>query len=348
MTAIDAGGKNLVFIVGSPRSGTSWLSRLMGANDEVAAMQETELLNRYVGTWYDAWDDQIPADVDRWSRHRHRGLPAVLTAAEFEEQVTGVAGAVYAKVLALKPTARVIVDKNPEYSLHIDLIRRMFPDAAVLHIIRDGRDVAASMLAASRGWGRDWAPADVRLAARTWRTNVEAASAAAASGRYLPVRYERLVAEGPTVLAECLGFVGVAADADACSALVARFDHAAGTPTGGEDSLVWSGEVVRRLGAAPAEPEGFFSARSTGSWRDAWTARDRLDFHLEAGELLRSLGYAADDDWLSVSPVRRIRAAATRRAADRATRLGWRVHMLLGRRGLYVHVARITPYSKTR
>ena len=33
-------------------------------------------------------------------------------------------------------------DKTPYYSLHVPLIMEMFPDAQILHIIRDGRDCA--------------------------------------------------------------------------------------------------------------------------------------------------------------------------------------------------------------
>ncbi len=341
MRAVDATGKNLVFIVGSPRSGTSWLARLLGAHGDVAATQETELLNRYCRSWYDAWDDQLPADTDRWERHRHRGLPAVLTAEEFDDHVLGFARDVYAKVLGLKPGASVVVDKNPEYSLHVGLLRRMFPDAGVLHIVRDGRDVAASMLAASRGWGRDWAPADVRLAAQTWRTNVESAATARGSGRYLEVRYEDLRADGPRVLAECLGFAGIASTPDECADLVARVGA---RTSAGDDSLVWSGEVVRRLGGAPSEPAGFVGG--TPGWRDAWSVGDRLDFANVAGDLLRSLGYVTDDEWLAATPLRRARATAAHRATDAATRLGWRLHMLLGRRGLYVQVGRVAPYGK--
>jgi hypothetical protein len=345
VTTVVAAGENVVFIVGSPRSGTSWLARLMGAHPEVAAMQETELLNRYCRSWYDAWNQQLPADADRWNRHRHRGLPAVLTGEEFDAYVVGFARDVYSKVLALKPTARVVVDKNPEYSLHTELIRTMFPAAAVLHIVRDGRDVAASMLAASRGWGKDWAPAEVRLAAHTWRTNVESARAAQSTGRYLQVRYEDLLAAGPRVLRECLAFAGIAASDEECARIVARFDQGAGAGSA-EDSLVWSGEVVRRLGSAPAEPEGFAGSGATHGWRQTWAARDRLDFHHAAGDLLRTLGYAPDDEWLGVRIARRTTSALTRRLADATTRAGWRLHTMLGKRGLYVHVARIQPYSE--
>ena len=344
---VDASGRNLVFLVGSPRSGTTWLSRLLGAHPELAATQELELINRYCHPWHQAWQKQLPADEARWERHRHKGLPAVLTQQEFDLAASAFARSVYDKLLRLKASARIVVDKNPEYSLHVDLIRRMFPEAGVLHIVRDGRDVAASMVAASRGWGRDWAPGQVGDAARTWRTNVEGAALAAGSGRYLQIRYEDLLgANGATCLEQCFRFAGVSASTQDCEQILHRFSLAAADAGAAPESLIWSGEVVRRLGAPPREPSGFSGTGATEGWRQTWSVEDRLRFHAAAGDLLRLLEYEDDDGWLGASTVRRKTSLLGRRAGARASRLGWRLHTLLGRRGLYVHVARIPPYGR--
>src|SRR5438093_317259 len=76
------------------------------------------------------------------------------------------------KLLSPKPTEPSLLDKHPAYTLHTGLFRRIFSDEAVLRLVRYGRDVAASMLGASRGWARDCAHSEVRLAASNWRTNV--------------------------------------------------------------------------------------------------------------------------------------------------------------------------------
>ena len=346
-SSIDRGGKNLVFLIGSPRSGTTWLSRLLGAHPAVAATQEIELINRYCRPWQQAWNEQLPADVAKWERHRHRGLPAVLTQDEFHDAVGGFARSVYDKLLQLKTSAGVVVDKNPEYSLHVDLIRAMFPDAGVLHIVRDGRDVAASMVTASRGWGRDWAPSQIGDAARTWRANVEGAAAAAGSGRYLEIRYEDLLApDGGTALGQCLDFAGVAANGDECEEILRRFSLSSSNAERAPESLLWSGEVVKRLGAPPVEPTGFAGSGARRGWRQTWDARDRLNFDAAAGDLLRSLGYEDGDTWLDAPASHRALSSLAVRAGSAASRLGWRVHTALGRCGLYVHVARIPPYGR--
>lgn len=336
---LDDGGKNLVFIVGAPRSGTTWLQRSMGAHPDVVTTQETALLDRYVAPLLDSWVEQLPQDLEAWRRRRHRGLPAVLTTDELEEHVVGLARLVYGKALGLKPGARVAMDKNPDHALHTHLIRRLFPDAAVLHIVRDGRDVAASMVTASKTWGREWAPSQVGFAAQAWRTYVEGAASAEGSGRYLQVRYEDLVADPVSGLRTCFAFADVPASEQECAALANRFSRSST-----EESMVWSGEVVRRLGATPIEPEGFFGAGRDAGWRSTWDARDRLAFDTVAGGLLRHLGYVDDEDWVGVTALRRTSAAQAARAREAARRLGWRLHMALGRRGLYVHVARTPPY----
>lgn len=345
--AVEVDGRNLVFLVGSPRSGTTWLSRLMGAHPVVAATQEIELINRYCRPWQQAWDDQLPNDTAKWERHRHKGLPAVLTQEEFSSSLGAFARSVYDKMLALKPSAQVVVDKNPEYSLHVDLIRAMFPAAGLLHIVRDGRDVAASMVTASRGWGRDWAPSAISDAAQTWRANVEGAAAAAGSGRYLQVRYEDLIGpEGAVALARCLDFAGVASSRQECDEVLRRFSLFASDPERAPESLIWSGEVVKRLGAAPVEPSGFAGSGASQGWRQTWDVQDRLTFDAVAGDLLRTLGYEDDDAWLAAPEARRVATTAAVRAGHLASRIGWRLHTLLGQHGLYVHIARIQPYGR--
>ena len=42
-------------------------------------------------------------------------------------------------------------DKTPTYVLDLDLLCRLFPNCRVIHLVRDGRDVAVSLLATE--WG---------------------------------------------------------------------------------------------------------------------------------------------------------------------------------------------------
>ncbi|MER3452770.1 MAG: hypothetical protein C4344_03630, partial [Acidimicrobiia bacterium] len=86
--------------------------------------------------------------------------------------------AFHARVLALKPGASVVVEKCPEYHRVVDVIARYAPGARFVHLVRDGRDVVASLLAPSRGWGRRWAPDRLPEAATMWARAVRNSQAA--------------------------------------------------------------------------------------------------------------------------------------------------------------------------
>jgi hypothetical protein len=320
-----------VFLVGTPRGGTTWLQQMLGAHPAIATPQELWLFSHYLAPLETAWREQFPDDVERWRQLRHVGLPAVLTEEAFEEVLRGVAQRVHAEVLSLKPGATVVLEKAPGYGLWADLILRLFPGAGFVHLVRDGRDSVASMVRAARGWGRFWAPASVEGAVMMWRGCVQAARAVAdKTDRYVEVRYEELCAEeGPRILGDLFRFCGVETDEAACAAIHSRFSlgsHAR------ESSIVWGGEVARRVRTVELEPEGFSGTGGIGAWRRDLGLRDRLLFESGGGRLLRELGYERDRSWIGSGPVRRFAARVPLALDWRLRRLRRHAASLLGGR----------------
>src|SRR5262245_55993523 len=83
-------------------------------------------------------------------------------------------------------------DKRPAYLLNLDVLLRMFPDAQVIHIIRDGRDCVASMNETP------WHRGGVRKAVALWCQGMDAGWRAARTlppDAYHELYYERLVAD---------------------------------------------------------------------------------------------------------------------------------------------------------
>ena len=296
------GDFQVVLLVGAPRSGTTWLQRLLGAYPEIVTTQESDLLNGYILPWIDRWHRQLLEDPKAWQARRHRGLSAVLTTDEFTSLLRTAVDTVYGKAAQLKPGAEVVLDKNPAYALNTRAIAEVLPEARFIHIVRDGRDVAASLVRAGRTWGTHWAPRELESAAQSWRDHVEAArSAGLQASRYLEVRYEELSTHSTEVFTKCLDFCGIAGDADASRVIIDKFDLAyskdAPDPSAWQDSLVWSGEVMARLGRPPNEPAGFFGEGRNGWWRTTWSSYDRWQFDRAAGQLLIELGYEPDATW---------------------------------------------------
>jgi hypothetical protein len=96
-------------------------------------------------------------------------------------------------------------DKTPQYAHAMPLLLDLFGKARFVHIVRDARDVARSLVAL------DFGPRNLYAAGRYWRGLVGAARADGerlGAGRYLEVRYEALLADPEAVVGEVLRFVG--------------------------------------------------------------------------------------------------------------------------------------------
>ncbi len=98
-------------------------------------------------------------------------------------------------------------DKTPYYILHLDTLLEMFPNAQFVHLIRDGRDCALSMLARKK----DLKIFNIYHAAHTWNKYVE-------SGRsfglrhpdnYFELRYEDILNHPNETIQELCVFLNI-------------------------------------------------------------------------------------------------------------------------------------------
>jgi hypothetical protein len=310
----------LIYLIGTPRGGTTWLQNMLGAYPAVATPQELGLFIKYVAPWHERWQLQL----ERGRLDRHMGLPAAISEGVFAEIVTDAVLRVYEEVLALKPGATVVLEKAPAYTRYASLIHRYFPEARFVHIIRDGRDVAASLLRAAGGWGHGWATSSIERAAWIWRVQVETGRRVRnLTSNYLEVRYEDLRSEGgPAILAEVLDYCGLEADEETAATIYETFRL---QPEGPEppSSIVWGGEVFRRHGR-PSEPPGFFGEGRAG-WRSRLSRFEQYVFDDVAGDLLAELGYA-EPGWPEIGAARR----AAFRARLAAGRLAIRTRFAAG------------------
>lgn len=280
--ASRAAGYQTLFVVGCPRSGTTWVQLLLDRFEGVATAPETQIFAYYLEQFRRQW------------RHEHEGpgrahqgqagLSRLLTESEFEELCRGCARAVLEKIAARRPGARVVVEKSPKHALQAEFIHRLFPDAYFLHVIRDPRDTAASLLAAARGWGRGWAPANAIEAARMWRSHVCAARAVAArTDRYREVRYEALRAQPVEELAGIVAWLGLDADRERCEAAVRACDL-------GRLQQERSGRTLPLPGER--SPRDFFRRGVVGGWRDDLSRTDLRIVERVCGAVMEEAGYA--------------------------------------------------------
>jgi hypothetical protein len=207
----------------------------------------------------------------------------VLTADDFDALCRDFATRVLNRVLEAKPGASLVLEKTPTHVRHAPLIRRLFPDAYFLHMVRDPRSVVSSLRAAGRSWGRHWAPTGPAAGAYMWRADVTAGIAIGeTTDRYRELRYESLSADAAAELRTILDWLGLPADEAFCRQAVEANDIErlrSGADAGG---AAWS---------LRDEPEGFYRKGAVRAWAEELTPGEIAVIEHIAGPLMSRFGY---------------------------------------------------------
>ena len=278
----------LLFVLGSPRSGTSWAANLLSDAEHVATSPELHYFSNYAVTITRTWDGQTqeiqrnlaPLDTGGSVLDRVTQLPSALEPDELHRWLRYPVELLIDKARSADPELVLFVSKTPSDSCFVPLIAELFPEAQFLHVVRNPLAVIASLRAASRSWGKHWAPRSVILGALLWRTHVVGAADAL---RLDPAsvgiaRYEDIRTDPEGFVRTSLERLGLPVEA--------------GDPARGEEvhgGILLSDLVSRaRRGDGIAEPEGFgdgMSARKgVGGFR-TWIVE------VLCGDLMTEYGY---------------------------------------------------------
>jgi hypothetical protein len=177
-------------------------------------------------------------------------------------------------------------EKTPTYVQKMKLIQRALPEARFVHVIRDGRDVALSVLDRTV---RDLTASDV---AKRWRKKItKAREDAPQLDHYMEIRYEDLILDTEPVLGRVCEFIDLPWD-DAMLAYHERSgerlkEMARPLPGDGRAKAL---SVERRMAthAMTTKPP---SADRVARWRTQMSGEQRAEFEAVAGHLLAELGY---------------------------------------------------------
>lgn len=270
---------SIVFIIGAPRSGTTWLRKLLSAQPSIVAPTETHLFSWFLGPMDAHWKEQS-ARLNTILSERQQGkplpeivagLPTVLTENDFYELCSAFLKRVETRCLEAKPTASLVIEKTPQHVQYVPLIERLTEGTArYIHVIRHGYEVVDSLLAASEDWGARWAPREPLRAAARWRDDVrKGRSAADLGGRYTELYFEDLRRDHGATLQQISSFLGVDVVAEAADV----------------DGTLALGDMAGAFGTEVPEPPRFQRGRHEPR-AVAVYATERV-----AGDLLDELGY---------------------------------------------------------
>jgi hypothetical protein len=269
----------MVFLVGAQRSGTNWLQRMLAAHPSVVSLpSETHLFTGGMDALAERFQHGVLGSPATGNIYMDRD--AFLDAArDFCDRVfAGVAD-------RLDAGACRVVERSPNHVEQLELIGAIYPDAWFLHIVRDGRDVARSLLS------QPWGPTSVEEAAQVWARSMTSARAAApALTRYREVHYERLLADPAGGMRDVFEWLGLGASTDD----MARVEAEAG--------VSFNTDAKR--------PD-----IGTSKWVGDWSSDDLAAFDDVAGDVLRELGYPDAE----IAPQRRSRPRMRRPRRRRTT-----------------------------
>lgn len=256
-----------IFVGGAPRSGTTLLRALLNASGRIHCGPELRVVPSLCALSEQIKQATLPVLA------RQAGIDEARINALFARAVSGFLSGVSAS----HPGQR-IAEKTPANVLHFPELRRLFPESPFINVIRDGRDVVASLM------GLDWIDArtgrrmdivsDPAAAARLWLQSVRTAEMLGDDPRLHTVRYEALAREPRRTLGELFDFLGEEVDFD-------RLDH-----TTAFQASAGEHETSAARAAQPID------IKAIGRWRDTLCARDLTVIMRIMGPDLARLGYA--------------------------------------------------------
>lgn len=297
------------FVFGHARSGTTLLARLLRLHPEVHCNYQAHFFTRPPLLQSMVADEEVGAWLSRRSNRWNRGRdlsPVVLrVVADFIMERE-------ARLLG----KRIVGDKSPNSLMHgesVRLMHRLYPDARLIFIVRDGRDAAVShrfqsfidspqhLRADDLQIRRDFAHNPepflngersiftrhgIRQAAESWVENVTETKRVGRElygERFITLRFEDMVANPWEQISRLWNFLGADLSLPGLEAQV-QAEMAQNPDADWQQQK--AGELVHPL-----------QKGKRGSWRELFTGRDREIFKRIAGDTLIAWGYETDLDW---------------------------------------------------
>jgi len=257
--------KQICFLVGVPRSGTTWMQRLLQSHPKICGGAESYFLSFFAHPLRES-HQMIDQDykIGPLTYIDHERLENAIRSLWFE---------IFGDLYAASPTAEVHLEKTPHHSLFLRDAMRLFPTAKVIFLSRDSRAVVSSMIHASKTWGQHWAPRTYKQAASMWwqytsaftnwrRDNPDHSS--------LLIRYEDALADTEGALRTILEFLlGSCSDGEIADTL----------------------NTFQRQALKTEEPEGFARIRGEEGWKTDLSLYGRLITWRYTRKKMRELGY---------------------------------------------------------
>ena len=143
---------NVFFVCGAPKSGTTWLQRILDAHPQVCCSGEGHFVSRFTVPLARVVNS-YNSGLARETEYVYEGNPYYMRVSQAEFDALASSFVLQRMSARADAQTRWVGDKTPTYTRHLDQLHRMFPEAKIVHIVRDPRDVAVSRMGHSRRAG---------------------------------------------------------------------------------------------------------------------------------------------------------------------------------------------------
>ena len=297
------------FVMGHARSGTTLLMRLLRLHEEVHCNYQAHFFSRkpMLKSLVDSPDieEWLIRKSNRWNQGRDLSPLVLRAAADFIMERD-----------AVREGKHIVGDKSPSSTIHGQVVRDthlIYPDAKIIYIVRDGRDVLISerfrnfveeskfltsedkriisdlrtdSAPFSDGRRSIFTEASIRNIAKRWvddLNEIDSESKRLYGENYISLRYEDMLSKPFAELSRLWKFLAV-------KNIDTTLEQKLLQEMSSNPDEEW--QAQRNEGIASFLPKG-----QAGNWQRLFTARDKALFKEIAGDVLVKWGYEKDLNW---------------------------------------------------
>jgi hypothetical protein len=257
-----------IFVGGAPRSGTTLVRAILDAHPDIACGPELRAFPALARLYRETLASMGP------TLEAHYFYKTSDLKASFRDLMAS-----FLQPFHERSGKTFVAEKTPANALYFAELHALFPQSRFVHVVRDPRDVVASLI--SMDWRDETTGARLPItaslegAAQGWRDHVAAARAAGAGGAPIfECRYEKLIAAPAQAVADLFRFLGVPPSAAPLS------HHLTFSAESGENETS-ARSVSRPLNDA-----------AIGRWRRTFSPQEVRKIETLVGPLLEECGYA--------------------------------------------------------